>query len=221
MASFNGRLFFTATTPGAGAELWSSDGTAAGTTMVADLDSGRDGSYPNEMIAAFGTLYFVADDGVHGRELWSLAPPPSPTPPASPEPAAAPTSAPPRRHAGTATAARVALVKGGRAQLKLTCHGPRSCRGTVKLTYSNQGAKHHGSGGHRARRELARRGRRGGAIKLGAGRFVIGAGKQRTVAVKLGRQAKKMLRRSGRRGLRARLGGSGIKHGAVLLKPAS
>ncbi len=59
-----------------GRELWESDGTASGTRMVLDLRPGPDGSFPewgDEAPAAAvydGRLYFAADDGVHGRELW-------------------------------------------------------------------------------------------------------------------------------------------------------
>ena len=43
--------------------LWKSDGSAAGTVRVSNF-AGR-------MIAsAGGSLYFLADDGIHGTELW-------------------------------------------------------------------------------------------------------------------------------------------------------
>jgi len=46
-------------------ELWKSDGSEAGTTMVT---GGLNGF--NELTPAEGFLYFVADDGVHGSEVW-------------------------------------------------------------------------------------------------------------------------------------------------------
>jgi ELWxxDGT repeat protein len=63
-------LFFTADDGASGRELWKSDGTEAGTEMVADIQPGATGSGPAELTAADATLYFVADDGVHGRQLW-------------------------------------------------------------------------------------------------------------------------------------------------------
>ena len=41
-----GRVYFTAEDGSAGYELWSSDGTPAGTRRVADLNPGPDASYP-------------------------------------------------------------------------------------------------------------------------------------------------------------------------------
>lgn len=60
-----------------GIELWTSDGTAAGTMMVKDINPGEGsglleaGSISfSGFMEAGATLFFVADDGVHGRELW-------------------------------------------------------------------------------------------------------------------------------------------------------
>jgi ELWxxDGT repeat protein len=53
-----------------GYELWRTDGTETGTTMVSDILTGSASSdaYP---LAIFGNaLYFAADDGIHGIELW-------------------------------------------------------------------------------------------------------------------------------------------------------
>jgi len=55
-----------------GRELWRTDGTAGGTSLLADINTltGSGGGSPAE-ITSFGSLaYFSADDGVHGRELW-------------------------------------------------------------------------------------------------------------------------------------------------------
>src|SRR5262249_54185657 len=56
-------------------ELWKSDGTAAGTVMVKDIIPGGAGSNPGGAYGYIftnvnGTLYFSADDGAHGQELW-------------------------------------------------------------------------------------------------------------------------------------------------------
>ena len=63
-------LYFTADDGSKGTELWVTDGTRAGTTVVADIHSGSMGSFPTEL-TPFGTrVVFSADDGTNGRELW-------------------------------------------------------------------------------------------------------------------------------------------------------
>jgi ELWxxDGT repeat protein len=65
-----GPLFFILSDVAAGAELWKSDGTTAGTVRVADIAPGPAGSNPHQLTAAGGKLYFTANDGVHGDEPW-------------------------------------------------------------------------------------------------------------------------------------------------------
>jgi ELWxxDGT repeat protein len=65
-----GTLFFTAKDGSHGDELWRSDGTAAGTRLVRDINPGGDYSFPEALTNLGGTLYFSADDGTHGQELW-------------------------------------------------------------------------------------------------------------------------------------------------------
>jgi ELWxxDGT repeat protein len=70
-----GALFFTAVTPGVGRELWESDGTEAGTVMVKDINPTINGAfgYPtfgSRLTNVNGTIFFAADDGVHGKQLW-------------------------------------------------------------------------------------------------------------------------------------------------------
>jgi ELWxxDGT repeat protein len=72
-ATLNDTLLFVA--DGAeGAELWRSDGTDSGTYLVADIHPGYAGAFgavwPEAMAVAGDALYFVADDGRHGAELW-------------------------------------------------------------------------------------------------------------------------------------------------------
>ncbi|MEA2558910.1 MAG: hypothetical protein QOH06_414 [Acidobacteriota bacterium] len=70
LTAWNGRLWFRARDGVHGMELWSSDGTAAGTRFVQDIAPGASWSNPRELTATEGGLYFSANDGEHGRELW-------------------------------------------------------------------------------------------------------------------------------------------------------
>jgi ELWxxDGT repeat protein len=65
-------VFFRADDGVNGNELWKTDGTAAGTVMVADIRPGPSGSDPvqPQMLAFGDALYFNADDGTNGIELW-------------------------------------------------------------------------------------------------------------------------------------------------------
>ena len=56
-----------------GEELWISDGTAEGTHIlknIANDENGEESSYPDNMVNVNGTLYFTANDQIHGQELW-------------------------------------------------------------------------------------------------------------------------------------------------------
>ena len=56
----------------AGAELWITDGTEAGTTLVKDINPGAASATPQSLAAlGNGQVLFKADDGVHGFELWT------------------------------------------------------------------------------------------------------------------------------------------------------
>jgi ELWxxDGT repeat protein len=70
LANLAGTLYFNATDPAHGAELWRSDGTAAGTRLVRDIDPGAGSSHPFYLTAVGGTLFFQAYDPAHGFELW-------------------------------------------------------------------------------------------------------------------------------------------------------
>ncbi|HEX3527563.1 MAG TPA: ELWxxDGT repeat protein [Thermoanaerobaculia bacterium] len=66
----DGVLYFSATDPAHGQELWRSDGTAAGTYRLTDICAGRCDSSPDNLTMSRGHLFFTADDGFSGRELW-------------------------------------------------------------------------------------------------------------------------------------------------------
>jgi ELWxxDGT repeat protein len=57
-------------TEATGYEPWWSDGSAAGTRMIADMRGDDASSEPREFIPLRNSVLFSADDGIHGRELW-------------------------------------------------------------------------------------------------------------------------------------------------------
>ncbi len=58
------------TTAATGFELWRSNGTAAGTSLVKDITPGAVGSAPSGFVDVNGTLVFAAYSGASGKELW-------------------------------------------------------------------------------------------------------------------------------------------------------
>jgi len=69
LASAGGLLFFVANDGVHGTELWKSDGTESGTTVVREIGAGGP-AYPGQLTAIQDTVVFVASDGTHGGELW-------------------------------------------------------------------------------------------------------------------------------------------------------
>jgi len=66
-----GSFFFTAETNGVSDdELWKSDGTAAGTVLVKDIQAGTTSSYPSGFYEFNNQLFFEANNGANGAELW-------------------------------------------------------------------------------------------------------------------------------------------------------
>ncbi len=53
-----------------GREPWVSDGTAAGTRMLRDIQAGAAGSEPNHFTAVNGLVVFAATEAASGTELW-------------------------------------------------------------------------------------------------------------------------------------------------------
>ena len=69
------RIFFVGSDSAHGEELWQSDGTEAGTRLVADIDPTVDGEHgigsaPRDLTVLGTQVFFLADDGEHGVELW-------------------------------------------------------------------------------------------------------------------------------------------------------
>ncbi len=54
-------------------ELWKSDGTAEGTVLVGDLNPGGS-SNPIPLVGVNEVVYFLADNGTTGQELWKYDP---------------------------------------------------------------------------------------------------------------------------------------------------
>lgn len=70
MAVLNDQLIFAARADDKGTELWKSNGTASGTSVLKDINPGGDASWPHEFAVVGNNLFFIADDGTHGREVW-------------------------------------------------------------------------------------------------------------------------------------------------------
>ena len=65
----NGYFYFSASDGESGEELWRTDGTEEGTTMLVDANPGEVGSWPWWFSTTDDKVYFTAWDGV-SRELW-------------------------------------------------------------------------------------------------------------------------------------------------------
>ena len=68
----NGLFYFVEDDGIHGYELWVSNGSTAGTRLVADVCPGECSSYPYYLLASpeWGLLFFHARDGANGNELW-------------------------------------------------------------------------------------------------------------------------------------------------------
>jgi ELWxxDGT repeat protein len=76
LTAINNDLYFIAEDGLRGRELWKSDGTTAGTFLVKDIRDGSTATFPfgsNYLTATPNNLFFVADNGINGPELWSLS----------------------------------------------------------------------------------------------------------------------------------------------------
>ncbi|MCE3296563.1 MAG: hypothetical protein K0R65_2277 [Crocinitomicaceae bacterium] len=68
--SGNAKVFFKHD-DGTGFELWSTDGTVAGTALVRSIFPGAGSSNPDHFFEFVGKLFFNAEDDLNGKELWS------------------------------------------------------------------------------------------------------------------------------------------------------
>jgi ELWxxDGT repeat protein len=72
--SVGGGVVFVARDETHGVELWWTDGTADGTHLVRDIWPGGQSSRPQHLTRELDRVYFSADDGKTGRELWIFEP---------------------------------------------------------------------------------------------------------------------------------------------------
>ncbi len=63
-------IFFRASTPQFGDEVYISDGTTKGTRLVKDINPGTPGSSPTDFVELDGIVYFSATTTLNGTELW-------------------------------------------------------------------------------------------------------------------------------------------------------
>jgi ELWxxDGT repeat protein len=63
-------LFFRASDAATGIELYRTNGTATGTTLVKDINPGPGDGFLGNFAVMGGNLFFRGDDGVNGSELW-------------------------------------------------------------------------------------------------------------------------------------------------------
>src|SRR5215217_964271 len=85
LVDFKGKLLFAADHPDFGEELWKSDGTNPGTKLVKNINTAapapttdackgekscRGSSWADDMTLVGKTIFFTANDGKHGVELW-------------------------------------------------------------------------------------------------------------------------------------------------------
>lgn len=67
---FNNLVYFAGMNAANGTELWSTNGTGAGTVLVSDIWNGTDSSKPDNFIIFNSKLYFTAYEPINGRELY-------------------------------------------------------------------------------------------------------------------------------------------------------
>jgi ELWxxDGT repeat protein len=71
LVAAGGYVYFAANDGADGAQLWKSDGTAAGTTMVTSGNLSGGGMNPANLADVGGKLFFTANDGSDGNQVWT------------------------------------------------------------------------------------------------------------------------------------------------------
>lgn len=71
MFEYNETLYFDADDGTQGRELWQSDGTVTGTSLVADINPGSGNSNPQDFTMLGDIMYFIAYDATTGNEIWT------------------------------------------------------------------------------------------------------------------------------------------------------
>lgn len=122
------------------------------------------------------------------------------TPPAKKEPSP-----------GTLVLAGSATFKAGAVDVMVNCTGEGSCKGTVELSYREPG-KSRGHGKHKAKTAV---------VQLGKISVSMAAHGHETLKVSLTGKGKSLLAKVGKHGLKVQVGGTGVKSGSLLIKPAS
>jgi ELWxxDGT repeat protein len=72
MTAYRGRVYFAAYDPAHGRDLWSTDGTAAGTRLELELNPGTADARFGGLRVLGDRLLFLADPPMYGRELYQL-----------------------------------------------------------------------------------------------------------------------------------------------------
>lgn len=75
VGEIDGKLLLVARGTSSGLELWISDGTTDGTELLKDISAGSSGSFgsfvsKDDFVKLNDKIYFSADDGINGVELW-------------------------------------------------------------------------------------------------------------------------------------------------------
>jgi ELWxxDGT repeat protein len=70
MALGSNLIFSGYSTNNLGVELWKSNGSEAGTTLIKDINIGSNPSNPSNFCMAGNTIFFTANDAINGEELW-------------------------------------------------------------------------------------------------------------------------------------------------------
>ncbi len=74
LTEVNGKLFFTVLDDLDDRELWSSEGSAANTQLIKNINEGSQDANIQHMTTVGNKVFFVADDGINGEAVWMADP---------------------------------------------------------------------------------------------------------------------------------------------------